>query len=313
MFPEAAAVIEVCPTERAEERPGWPPLPGDYTVLQYRAPVAVCSLNSEDLVQRLSHRSPDGLAIVGTLRTENLGIERVVRNVLANPNIRFLVVCGEDSGQVVGHLPGQALASLFTSGVDAGHRISGAVGKRPILKNLGRGEIAAFRAEVELVPLIGELDEATVAGAVDDCRSRDPGPSIAVPAGINVESVCASDEGRLVQDPAGFLVIYADRAKKRLAVEHYANAGVIDYVVEGESPAAVSRAIIDRQLITRLDHAAYLGRELARAERALLTGERYVQDRAPDNAADRGTPEACGCSSQAEGHAKDSEPSSQYQ
>jgi tetrahydromethanopterin S-methyltransferase subunit A len=36
------------------------------------------------------------LAITGTLQTENLGIERLIPNVLANPNIRFLVVCGAE-------------------------------------------------------------------------------------------------------------------------------------------------------------------------------------------------------------------------
>lgn len=39
---------------------------------------------------------------------------------------------------------------------------------------------------------------------------------------------------------------------------------------------------IERKLLTRLDHAAYLGRELARAEQALSSGETYVQDGAPE-------------------------------
>ena len=39
---------------------------------------------------------------------------------------------------------------------------------------------------------------------------------------------------------------------------------------------------IERVLLTRLDHAAYLGRELARAEHALSSGEAYVQDAAPE-------------------------------
>jgi hypothetical protein len=40
----------VCPTEPVEARAGWPPLPGSYRVLRYRAPVAVCTLNSQELV-----------------------------------------------------------------------------------------------------------------------------------------------------------------------------------------------------------------------------------------------------------------------
>jgi tetrahydromethanopterin S-methyltransferase subunit A len=46
----AAGVLDVtdaasCPIDAVEERQGWPPLPGAYTVLRYHAPVAVCTLN----------------------------------------------------------------------------------------------------------------------------------------------------------------------------------------------------------------------------------------------------------------------------
>jgi len=48
---------------------------------------------------------------------------------------------------------------------------------------------------------------------------------------------------------------------------------------------------VDRQLLSRLDHAAYLGRELARAEHALSSGQAYVQDGAPEKSISA----ACGC------------------
>ena len=44
LIPEGAA----CPAEPVVPRPGWPPLPGEYTVLRYTAPVAVC-LGDSDL------------------------------------------------------------------------------------------------------------------------------------------------------------------------------------------------------------------------------------------------------------------------
>jgi tetrahydromethanopterin S-methyltransferase subunit A len=133
-FPEAAAVLDLCPTEAAPERPGWPPLPGDYRVLRYGAPVAVCVLNSQHLITEMMDAAPAEVSIIGTMHTENLGIERVIKNVLANPNIRFLVLCGEDTRQAIGHLPGQSLASLFRNGIDDRGRIIGASGKRPVLK-----------------------------------------------------------------------------------------------------------------------------------------------------------------------------------
>ncbi|MCJ7613733.1 dihydropteroate synthase-like protein [Candidatus Bathyarchaeota archaeon] len=49
-------------------------------------------------------------------------------------------------------------------------------------------------------------------------------------------------------------------------------------VVKGETAENVYSKIEEMGLITRLDHAAYLGRELAKAEIALVTGKEYVQD-----------------------------------
>jgi tetrahydromethanopterin S-methyltransferase subunit A len=48
MYPNAAARLDLCPTDEPDERKGWPPLPGDYHVLRYQAPVAVCTLNSSE-------------------------------------------------------------------------------------------------------------------------------------------------------------------------------------------------------------------------------------------------------------------------
>ncbi len=75
-------------------------------------------------------------------------------------------------------------------------------------------------------------------------------------------------------------------------LEHYTNEGVLDCLLEGGSSAALYTEAVARSLVTRLDHAAYLGGELARAERSLRSGEPYVQDRAPgdtDSAAHRST------------------------
>ena len=127
--PDAGAGLDLCPTDEPDVRPGWPPLPGDFYVIRYGAPVAVCTLNSEALALSLANRKPDGLAIIGTMHTENLGIERVIKNVLANAHIRFLLLCGEDTQQAVGHLPGQSLQSLFRNGLDDRGRINGARGQ----------------------------------------------------------------------------------------------------------------------------------------------------------------------------------------
>ena len=294
-WPEAGAGLDLCPTEEPEERQGWPPLPGDYSVLRYSAPVAVCALNSEPLVKELVDRKPEGLAIVGTMHTENLGIERVIKNTVANPHIRFLLLCGEDTQQAVGHLPGQSFESLFRNGLDGNGRIIGARGKRPVLKNVSREEVEAFIQQVELVAMIGEGDAEQVAGQIQSCRERSPGayphPFIETP----VPRIHVLGPKSLTLDRAGYFVVYPDARSGRLVLEHYTNQGVLNCVLEGTSAGALYGEAIERQFLTRLDHAAYLGRELARAERSLETGEPYVQDRAPDAIATDLPVSSCGC------------------
>lgn len=280
-FPEAGAGLDLCPTEEPDERQGWPPLPGDYAVVRYGAPVAVCALNSEPLVKILAERKPEGLAIVGTMHTENLGIERVIKNTLANPYIRFLLLCGEDTQQAVGHLPGQSFASLFQGGLDERGRIVGAKGKRPVLKNVSREEVDAFMQQVELVPMIGEESPDKVAGEIQACDARNPGAYPYPFKDTAMERIQVTQSQRLVLDKAGYFVVYPDARAKRLVMEHYSNQGVLNCVLEGSSTGALYGEAIERGLVTRLDHAAYLGRELARAENSLLTGAAFVQDAAP--------------------------------
>ena len=293
-FPgEARATL--CPTDVPAERSGWPPLPGDYVVLRHGAPVAVCTLNSADVEAAIAELRPGGLAIVGTLHTENLGIERIIRNILANPNVRFLVVCGEDTRQAIGHLPGQSLAALCANGIDDAGRILGARGKRPVLKNVTREEVEAFRRQVKLVDLAGVEDAPRIAREIESRAPRTPGPFAGAPAVAAIPVVRAQEPARLVLDPAGFLVIYPDRMRG-LVVEHYAKDGGLELVIEGPTASAVGATAVERGILSRLDHAVYLGRELARAEESLRTGAPYVQDRAPGPDPAEQADESCGCS-----------------
>jgi len=274
--------IDPCPAEAAEAHAGWPPFPGDYTVLRYRASVAVCTLNAGDLVEPIVRSGEDAISIVGTLHTENLGIERIITNVLANPNIRFLVLCGADSRQAIGHLPGQSLLSLGRSGIDERGRIIGANGKRPILKNVGGEAVEHLRRSVEIADLIGVDDLNAILRRVRACAARDPGPADPFPSIQELHPITGYLPERMTGDPAGYFVLYVDRVRGALSLEHFGNNGVLNMVIEGRAAAELYIPAIEKGLVSRLDHAAYLGRELARAEAALLTGAGYVQDGAPE-------------------------------
>ncbi len=263
-------------------RGGWPPFPGDFRVLGRRGPVAICTLNSKDLIERLLKNHPRGVSIVGSLATENLGIERLIKNVISNPHIRFLIVCGEDSMQKVGHLPGQSIKSLFEKGVDENGRIIGACGGRPFLKNTGRAMIERFREQVELVDMIGCTTESEILSAACSSADKRPHPFSCGAAKIETPVIEAGPPGPLQTDPEGYFVIYPDSRRGHIVLEHYKNDGTLNTVIHGKDITYIYTTVIQRGLISRLDHACYLGKELERAAASLRTGAPYIQDMAPD-------------------------------
>src|SRR5213593_3579559 len=91
----------------------WPPLPGDFVLGGVASSVAVCTLASHSLLPALAGK-PE-VAIAGRVYTENVGIEKMVQNLLANPRLRYLLICGRESR----HRVGQAILSLHRNGADS--------------------------------------------------------------------------------------------------------------------------------------------------------------------------------------------------
>lgn len=270
--------------EQAEWGEGPLPLPGDYRVVSAGAPVAVCTLGSVELVEALADAEPVNVAVAGTLHTENLGIERVVLNMLAMPHLRYLVLCGQDASRAVGHMPGRSMLALAENGVDENNRIVGAPGRRPELLNIRPEHVAAFREQVEVIDRIGVTDAGGVIALADELAARGLGPYRSPAFDIRLPAQAAGKPKRLVPDPAGYLVVYPDRARRLLVLEHYTADGLLGAVIEAAEPAWLYVEATQRGFVSRMDHAAYLGVELARAEAALRFNVPYVQDRAPGEA-----------------------------
>ena len=114
-----------------------------------------------------------GAALSGTLQTENIGIEKIVCNIVANPNIRYLIVCGED---VEGHNTGTAIKALVDNGIDERRTIIGSQAKTPYLFNIPLETISRFRDQLTLIDLIGETDPEIVTKGVWSCYQENPTP-----------------------------------------------------------------------------------------------------------------------------------------
>jgi tetrahydromethanopterin S-methyltransferase subunit A len=279
--PEALEAV-ACPAEEVAPREGWPPLAGNHTVLGYQRPVAICTLNSEDLWNELVDLQPEGIAVVGMLNTENLGIERLIQNVVANPNIRFLIACGEDSRRKIGHLPGQSLVALGKNGLGERFKIIGAKGRRPIIRNLKPAMVDHFRQTVEIIDMVGKLAAPSIVTTATSLAKRNPGPATPYQTEATVPVVSGIIPDKMVSDSNGFFVIYPDQTRGVISLEHFSNDGVLTTLIEGKTASELYHPAVERKLLSRLDHACYLGRELARAENSLKTGEKYTQDAAPE-------------------------------
>ena len=193
-----------------------------------------------------------------------------------------MVVCGADSQKLIGHLPGQSLIALAREGINGNRRIINAKGKRPVLRNLEPAAVDHFRSTIEVIDLVGVSELEPIKAAVRSCVERNPGPCEPFSSNAVVVPITGKVPEKMVSDPAGYFVIFIDRLRDLLNVEHYNNNGVLTMVIEGHYAAEVYMTAIQHELLSRLDHAAYFGRELARAEHAMLSGEPYVQDAAPE-------------------------------
>jgi tetrahydromethanopterin S-methyltransferase subunit A len=93
---------------------------------------------------------------------ENIGLEKMICNIVGNPNIRYIVLCGRES---VGHLPGESLLALKQNGVDERKQIIGSTAPTPYLHNIPLEVINRFREQVvTIVNLLckpGETDTRT--------------------------------------------------------------------------------------------------------------------------------------------------------
>jgi tetrahydromethanopterin S-methyltransferase subunit A len=268
----------------AAGKPPWPPHPGDYVLGNLKGTVSVCTLSSRELPLRLIAAKDPALAIAGRCDTENIGVEKVVLNLLANDRIRWLVLCGQEAK---GHRTGDAFVRLKERGVNADMRVLESASWRPILKNLTLLDVARFREQIELVNLVGSTDSEAILAAVRDCvrkpvaaLSSAPGEPCDRGMPVAIERLRAKAPKQLLLDRAGFFIVLPQRKQGLIVCEHYENSGRLAHVIEGRQAAVIAATIVERGWVTQLDHAAYLGRELEKAEAALSTGVLYEQDAA---------------------------------
>jgi len=166
---------------------GWPLVKGDFHSGDANSPVAVITMGS--------HLDEEGLcsagaALCGSCKTENLGLEKVIANVIANPNIRFALLVGTE---VKGHLSGQTLVALHKGGVKEG-RVVGAEGAIPFIENLNDAAIKRFQEQVEIVNIMESEDLGAIKAKINELKAKDPGAFAADAIVVEVKEAAGGGE-----------------------------------------------------------------------------------------------------------------------
>lgn len=180
------------------------PWGGEFTACTPNSCVAVVLLN-------IDYTPSDKVAIYGPLKTENIGVEKIVANVISNPHIRFIIVCGEE---IRGHRSGASLVALNKNGIDINHRIIDAPGAIPYIENLNEEAIDRFRSQIEIINLIGTTDKNKIDSNIENCLSKSPSsfgePYIAIK--VTTEATVINDKRAL---HSKIVVDYMGKIKKR--------------------------------------------------------------------------------------------------
>ena len=166
---------------------GWPLVKGDFHSGDANSPVAVITMGSHLDEQGICDA---GAALCGSCKTENLGLEKVIANVIANPNIRFALLVGTE---VKGHLSGQTLVALHKGGVKEG-RVVGAEGAIPFIENLNDAAIKRFQEQVEIVNIMESEDLGAIKAKINELKAKDPGAFAADAIVVEVKEAAGGGE-----------------------------------------------------------------------------------------------------------------------
>jgi tetrahydromethanopterin S-methyltransferase subunit A len=164
---------------KVKPHPQYPPEEGRYLRGNDFSPVAVVIILNTDAdkippeIEHLVRVGVEtGAAISGTVQTANIGIEKIICNIVSNTNIRYLVLGGPESA---GHRTGEAIKALFSDGVDEKKRIIGTEALSPTLYNVPIEFIERLRKQVTLIDCQFKNEEV-LRQAIQACYQEAPVP-----------------------------------------------------------------------------------------------------------------------------------------
>ena len=212
-----------------------------------------------------------GAALSGTLQTENIGIEKIVCNVVGNPNIRYIVLCGVD---VEGHHTGDAFRALVENGINQRRSIIGSTAVTPYLLNIPKESIERFRKQVTLINLLGEMNPEVIGKAVWSCYQERPTPFL---------DYMLSDPGAYPEQPMSCRLSW--RVKQPESIEEWELEELVKGIEEEKAVAVpqekeIAIKVSEPKVEAIASHLLRIAEELSQIAKILL-GEAEAKPIAP--------------------------------
>ena len=98
----------------------------------------------------------------------------MVTNIISNPYIRYLIICGSE---VQGHITGKTVEALYENGIDPEKKtILGSPGAIPFVENLPVEAVERFKNQIELISMIDNENTDEIDKKINECIENNPGP-----------------------------------------------------------------------------------------------------------------------------------------
>jgi tetrahydromethanopterin S-methyltransferase subunit A len=257
----------------------WPFIPGRYRLFDATAPIVIAGSSADDLARNLAALETPGICMVATQCRSAADVEKLVRNIAANLSIQNVVVASESETDA------PALSALLAVlGTDLELSADAKELLRKVRSRLEDVDLGPVTRKVRAVNMLGSADIDKVVARVSELASEAnrPNTGFRTSGGKDddgIERVLAASNiaYETQKDKAGNFYICVQG--KKIVVEHFSPKNELLRVIEGQSARDLCITLIRNGWVSKLDHAAWLGRELLRAELAMHAGAQFVPDR----------------------------------
>jgi tetrahydromethanopterin S-methyltransferase subunit A len=257
----------------------WPFVSGRYRIVDATAPVVIVGSNAEALAEDLAALETSGICMIATHCRSPKDVEKLIRNIATNMAIQNVIVTDpSDAGSPA------LLALLKLLGADLEIDDAAQAHVRKIKSNLDDVGFDALARQVRAVNMLGSYQTDRIVARVSELASEANRPNTGFRAPAHddengIERVIAAKniDYELQADKAGnFFVSVKD---KKIVVEQYSAKNDLLRVIEGHTARDLCITLIRNGWVSKLDHAAWLGRELLRAELSMESGDEFMPDR----------------------------------